>query len=144
MEIDVDFSNVSREFRSAFHGRIDQDVLDRAVEAIKAPQTTYGAKGSVWSAVFYLGFSLTVDSYNDKFNGHAGGVSIPGDGALYGSVTSGDLNALFANTGSFSFVGTPVYLNIVFFDKNTNYLGQFNGGGVSTVIGTGGGSGSWS
>jgi hypothetical protein len=52
--------------------------------------------------------------------------------------------ALYNNTQSFQFNATPVYLNINFFDGNGNFLGSFQSGGISTVLGTGGGNGSWS
>lgn len=68
------------------------------------------ATGNVASAIFYLRFY--VKSAGHVFQGNAGGISLPGGGALYG-------------------------------DGSSNLLGHAEFGGVSIVVGVGGGSGSW-
>jgi hypothetical protein len=65
-------------------------------------------------------------------------------GALFGDVYTDHLPNLYANTVSFEFQGTNVYLSILFFDGNSNLLGNFQARAVSTVTGIGGGSGHWS
>jgi Rhodococcus equi virulence-associated protein len=79
-----------------------------------------------------------------SFNGNAGGVSSPGGGALFGDVYTDNIDNLYANTVSFEFQVTPVYLSILFFDGNSNLLGHFQSGAVSIVTGIGGGTGHWS
>ncbi len=93
--------------------------------------------------IFYLKFQVNVTG-GESFNGNAGGISTPGGGALFGDVYTDNLPNLYANTVSFEFQGTNVYLSILFFDGNSNLLGNFQAGAVSTVTGIGGGSGHWS
>lgn len=112
----------------------------RAVEAVAA--TAYPATGSVASVVFWMKWQ--VQCQGKTFNGDSWGIAFPGGGALFGDVYTDNLNALFANTRSFAFTATPVYTAVYFFDGSSNLLGTFQAGSVSTVTGTGGGSGSWS
>lgn len=136
---------VAHDFRVAMHGKMDKDKMDAAIAALSATTASYPANGSVASFIFYLQFQVTITSPGGKqFNGKAGGLSTPGGGALFGDVYTDDLNALYSNTVSFEFQGTPVYLSILFFDGNSNLLGHFQSGAVSTVTGIGGGTGSWS
>lgn len=104
--------------------------------------STFGGSGSVLSVIFYLKFQLSVEG--KSFNGSGGGVSSPGGGALMGTVFTDDLEKLFNETQNFQFNCTPVYTSLLFFDNKSNLLGHFQGGSVSTVLGVGGGSGSWS
>ncbi len=133
---------IAHDFRTALTGKMPQAQLDAAVTKLTT-DTAYAATGSVASLIFYLQFQVNV-SGGKSFNGKAGGVSTPGGGALIGTVYTDDINALYANTVSFEFQGTPVYLSILFFDGNSNLLGHFQAGAISTVTGVGGGSGSWS
>jgi hypothetical protein len=99
------------------------------------------------SFIFYVRLSLTLEVNglnNANFTGNAGGVGTPGGGALTGYIWTDDLQTLYANTVSFEYQTTLVATNINFFDGNSNLLGYFVGGAVSTVNGIGGGSGSWS
>jgi hypothetical protein len=65
--------------------------------------------------IFYLKFQVNITG-GESFNGNAGGLSTPGGGALFGDVYTDNLPNLYANTVSFEFQGTPVYLSILFFD----------------------------
>jgi hypothetical protein len=109
----------------------------------------YPAKANVISAIFYLRFQIetTADrKYGNPiktFTGNAGGISSPGGGALFGTVFTKDIELLYAETRSFQFNASPVMLNVNFFGKGSKFLGNFMSGGVSTVGGTGGGSGHW-
>lgn len=124
-------------------GVLEPSVLDSAVQTLVATTNSYPAKGSVASFAFYLQFQVTVTG-GKTFDGKAGGLSTPGGGALFGDVYTDDINRLYANTVSFQFNATPVYTNLNFFDSHSNFLGSFQSGSVSTVLGTGGGTGSWS
>ncbi|MEA5456700.1 VapA/VapB family virulence-associated protein [Sinomonas sp. JGH33] len=139
----IDVQTVANDFASSVEGRLDQDKIDAAVSSLLAGAASYGANGNVASLIFYLKFQVNVNG-GKSFNGNAGGISSPGGGALFGDVYTNDLQALYTQTRSFQFNATPVYLNINFFDGNGNFLGSFQSGGISTVLGTGGGSGSWS
>lgn len=98
------------------------------------------ATGNVASAIFYLRFY--VKSAGHVFQGNAGGISSPGGGALYGDLYIND-PAIFEKTVSFEFNAAEAYCSLLFFDGSSNLLGHAEFGGVSTVAGIGGGSGSW-
>ncbi|MEH1905990.1 MAG: VapA/VapB family virulence-associated protein [Nostoc sp.] len=134
---------IAHDFLVSVHDKLDKDKIDAAVKSISATTSKYFAEGSVTSYAFYLKFEVNIDN-GKSFDGKAGGLSSPGVGALFGDIYTDDLNRLYANTVSFQFNATLVYLNINFFDKHSNFLGHFQSGGISTVLGTGGGSGSWS
>jgi len=133
---------VAHDFQLAAHGKLEQPKLAAAVDVLKAQTAKYPAKGNVASLVFYLQFQVYIDG-GKTFEGKAGGLSSPGGGALFGDVYTDDLAALYRDTVSFQFNATPVYLSVLFFDGNSKLLGHFQSGAVSTVLGTGGGTGHW-
>ena len=136
---------IAQQFASHTEGKLAAPQIASVVSALEQKTSSYGANGSVASFIFYLQFGVTVKGPGGKtFKGNAGGVSSPGGGALFGDVYTDDLAKLYANTHSFEFQSTPVYLSILFFDKNHKLLGHFQSGAVSTVAGIGGGSGHWS
>lgn len=139
----VSRETIASHFVVSTHGKLEQDKIDAGVTALTATDTSYAANGSVASFIFYLEFGVNVTG-GKSFRGKAGGVSSPGGGALFGDVYTDDIDRLYRDTVSFEFQGTPVYLSILFFDNNSNLLGHFQAGAVSTVTGVGGGSGSWS
>lgn len=134
---------IGADLRNSLQGALAPEHIDSVVESLAATTTSYGAKGSVASMVFYLQFQVAVTG-GKTFNGKAGGISSPGGGALFGDIYTDDINRLYSSTASFQFNATPVYTNLNFFDSHSNFLGSFQSGSVSTVLGTGGGSGSWS
>jgi hypothetical protein len=134
---------IAEDFRSAMQGKLPEDKISSNVEALLAPQTAYPENGSIVSFIVYLQFQVNITN-GKSFNGKAGGLATPGGGALFGNVYTDDINRLYANTVSFAFTATQVYLAIYFFDGNSNQLGTFQSGAVSTVFGPGGGTGSWS
>lgn len=134
---------LAQNLKNSLHSVLDNDKLVAAEAALLSTQTAYPANGSVASFIFYFVFQVTVKS-GKQFNGKGGGISTPGGGALFGDVYSDDINRLYRDTVSFQFNCTPVYTNLNFFDKHSNFLGSFQSGSVSTVTGTGGGSGNWS
>ncbi len=135
---------IAHDFAVAAHGKLEPEQIDATVSALTATTTAYPANGSVASMIFYLKFQVTVKNGGKTFDGNAGGVSSPGGGALFGDVYTDDINRLYRDTVKFEFQGTPVYLSILFFDKSNHLLGHFQAGAVSTVLGIGGGKGSWS
>lgn len=135
---------VAHDFHTAMHGKLDDDTIQATTKALLSPATAYPANGSVVSMIFYLQFQVTVTGGGKTFNGKAGGISTPGGGALFGDVYTDDINRLYADTVSFEFQATPVYLSLLFFDSDSNLLGHFQCGAVSTVSGIGGGTGNWS
>lgn len=134
---------IAHDFVTAFHGKMAQDLIEDAVKSLKATEGRYPATGSVASLIFYLKFQVNITN-GKSFNGHAGGASFPGGGALIGDVYTDNLERLYSDTVSFEFQATPVYTSLLFFDKNSNLLGHFQAGSVSIVTGIGGGTGSWS
>ena len=140
----VNRETVANDYAQAMKGKLDDAKVAKAVAAIKADDVTgYAANGSIASLIFYVKVQLTITSTGNTFNGNAGGIFTPGGGALFGTVYTSDLNALIQNTTSFQITSTPVYLSIIFWDENGNVLGTWQAGGISTVLGTGGGSGSF-
>jgi hypothetical protein len=136
---------LAHDFVNSVYGALEQDKIDAAVKALLASETAtaYPATGSVASLLFYLQFQVVING-GKTFDGKAGGISTPGGGALFGDVYTDDVNRLYSNTASFQFNATPVYVNINFFDRHSSFLGHLQSGGISTVLGTGGGSGGWS
>lgn len=134
---------IAHDFIVATHGKLEKDKIDSTVSSLQATTSSYPANGEVASMVFYLKFGVDITG-GKTFRGDAGGLSTPGGGALFGDVYTDDIDRLYRDTVSFEFQGTPVYLSILFFDSNSNLLGNFQAGALSTVTGTGGGSGSWS
>lgn len=139
----VDTNIVAHDFLVAMHGKLEQEKIDAAVTSLKATTAKYAATGSVASLIFYLKFQVSIKG-GKTFDGNAGGASSPGGGALFGDVYTDDLDRLYRDTVSFEFNATPVYLSILFFDGNSNLLGHFQSGAISTVLGIGGGKGEWS
>lgn len=139
----IDTAAVAKEFTASMQGKLSDEQIAAASKVIQTTTTGYPATGNVASLVFYLQFQVDITG-GKEFNGKGGGISTPGGGALFGTVYTDDLNRLYSDTVSFQFTAVAfVYLSIIFFDGNSNALGTFQAGGVSTVNGTGGGSGKW-
>lgn len=139
----VDPRTVADNFARLMNGRLEQSKIDAAVETIKSTATAYSAHGSVASLIFYQKWQVVIDG-GKTFDGHAGGLSSPGGGALFGTVYTDDINRLYRDTVSFAFESASAYTSVQFFDGNSNLLGHLQAGGLSTVAGIGGGSGKWS
>lgn len=139
----IDKKLIAHDFRVAMHEKLEPEQIDDVADALMASEKAYPATGSVASLIFYLRFQVNITD-GKSFDGNAGGISSAGGGALFGDVYTKDLERLYRDTVSFEFQGTPVYLSILFFDGDSNLLGHFQSGAVSTVTGTGGGTGSWS
>jgi hypothetical protein len=135
---------IANDFRTSAQGKLSPEVLDATVKALQKTTTSRHATGSIMSMIFYL--QITVDSPDDErhFVGNVGGVSTPGGGALIGDIYSDDFDKLYNNTNVIQLTATPVYTCVIFFDSQSNVLGSFQAGAVSTVAGVGGGTGQWS
>ena len=141
------------DFKQHFTGKLSEDAMKRAVEGIERitetelkAATASSANGSLASLIFYVKAQCNING-GKSFNGSAWGVSFPGGGALFGDVYlagASTLDDLYRRTTSFTFTATPVYTAFYFSDSGNTLLGHFQAGSVSTVIGTGGGSGNWS
>ncbi len=139
----IDHAEIAAGFKASVEGKMPADQLQSATTAMQAAATGYAANGSIASLLFYMQVQVQIKG-GKTFDGKAGGIGFPGGGALFGTVYTDNINALYANTKSFAFQATPVYFAVEFFDGNHNYLGTFQAGAVSIVTGTGGGSGHWS
>ncbi len=138
-------SQVAQDFRDNWHGKLDDEKLENAVARLEAEDVTaYPAHGAIVSMIFYLKVQVTVDQDQEVFNGNCGGASTPGGGALIGDVYTDDLEHLYAYTSTIELNGTSVYTSVLFFDDNSDLLGHFEAGAISTVNGVAGGSGEWS
>ncbi|QEN89292.1 VapA/VapB family virulence-associated protein [Labrys sp. KNU-23] len=150
-KLNFDPNLAAREFANSMAGLLAQDQINAATADMlgAAAANQYPAKCSIISAIFYLRFTIEVTADRGygrvlkTFTGNAGGISSPGGGALFGTVFTNDINRLYAETVSFQFNSSPVMLNVNFFSKGHAFLGNYMSGGVSTVGGTGGGSGHW-
>ncbi|EEV8846449.1 VapA/VapB family virulence-associated protein [Escherichia coli] len=124
---------------------LDKDKVSCITSKIAAAENKYPAKTTLASAIFYIKVDTQITSEGGKhFSGNAGGLSSPGGGVLFGDLYTDDLDDLYTNTVSFQITMTPVFCSVLFFDSASNLLGHFEGGGVSTVSGVAGGTGSWS
>ena len=131
------------ELKPVLAGKLDAEKIDAVVESVSATTTTYPAHGALISMIFFMIVKVEISGAK-TFDGKAGGVAVPGGGGCWGTVYTDDLNRLYSSTVSFAFTTTPVYVAVYFFDGNSNHLGHFQAGAVSTSTGTGGGSGGWS
>ena len=136
---------IAKEFEKNYKNKLEDDKIGEIVVALTAEDSeVYPAHGAVVSMIFYFKVQVSIDDTNDVFNGSGGGVSTPGGGALIGDVYTDDLDTLLENTVSFECNMTSVYTSVLFFDNDSNLLGHFEAGSVSTTNGIMGGEGSWS
>jgi hypothetical protein len=131
-------------FRAAFADKLGEEKTDQIIETMLSADTAYATNGAIVSGVFWV--QVNVDAWDGQtkaYVGEGGGVFTPGGGALIGAVYTDDLEGLLANTTRFEVNAAAAYTSIVFFDEDSNCLGSYQSGSVSTVIGVGGGKGSW-
>lgn len=145
-KIIVDKNMIAHDFATLYHGKMAQKQIDDAVSSLLSAQTAYPiSNGSIIGGIFYARYTcdIVVNGKNYAGIGNGGGLFTPGGGALLGSVYTSDPVRLVTTTVSFQINATPVYVNINFFDNHSNLLGNLQVGAVSTVVGTGGGTASW-
>lgn len=126
---------VAQDFAANAKGKLTQAQIDSISKSLLANTTPYPATISV--ADGKLQVKVTG---GETFTGNAVGISIP---PSPGDVYTDNIANLYANTVSFQYQATAVYLSILFFDGGSNLLGSFQGGAVPTVT-AGGGKGHWS
>jgi Rhodococcus equi virulence-associated protein len=134
---------IANNFATTWEGKLDQEKIEAAARSIQTTDTSYPARGSVVSRVFYSIWKLAVDG-GKTFTAEAGGEGDPADWSFVGDVYTNDINALYSNTVSFEVNLTPVYMSMLFFDGDSNLLAHFQGGASFTVVGVVAGKGSWS
>jgi len=148
---EIDRDQVASDFRELFANQLPQEAIDNvAAHLASAPKaslaaaatTAYPATGSIASLILYTKCQCTIKG-GKTFDGSTWGVAFPGGGALFGDVYTDDINKMYSKTSSFALAATPVYTSFIFMDDSGNALGSFQAGSVSTVTGTGGGSGHW-
>ncbi|HEY0555653.1 MAG TPA: VapA/VapB family virulence-associated protein [Thermoanaerobaculia bacterium] len=140
-------------FKEQLTGKLSEDVVRRTVESLEKitesqlkAATAHAATGALASLIFYVKGQCTIRG-GKSFNGSAYGASSPGGGALFGDVYlagASTLDQLYRQTTDWAFTAEIAYTAFYFFDSNGNLLGHFQAGSVSTVAGSGTGSGSWS
>ena len=131
------------DFRCKNKTVLSHELIDKIQNQIKDAETGYLTNGSLASAVFYVRVKLSMQPGDHNFTGNAGGIFTPGGGALFGTLFTDNLANLIANAESFELHAAAAYTGVLFFDSSSNLLGHFESGSVSTVVGTGGGTGSW-
>ena len=143
----VSIEQQAADFAELMQGKLPQEVIDQTTGSVQeSAADSHSANGSIASVFIWMKCMCQIDG-GQKFMGDSWGISFPGGGALFGDVylnNGNSLDSLYANTKSFALTATPVYTAFYFYDGNSNLLGNFQAGSVSTVTGTGGGSGSWS
>lgn len=139
----LDQGQMVKDFEASYGTRLPSDALASLKAAIATQTTAHPAHGSVAGIVLYDKVQVVINN-GKTFDGDAWGLGGVGGGALFGNVYTDDLDALYRNTKRFQFTGTPVYVSVIFLDGSNRALGTFQSGGVSTVVGVSGGSGSWS
>jgi hypothetical protein len=134
----------AHDFRENFSEKLGEEKTDQIVEKMLAADTAYAADGAIVSGVFWVEVRVNNwDGQDLQYTGEGGGVFTPGGGALIGAVYTDDLPGLLANTTRFEVNAAAAYTSIVFFDDDSNCLGSYQSGSVSTVVGIGGGKGTW-
>ncbi len=105
-------------------------------------QQQWTVQGVLASALVYQRLKLNVEG-GETFEGYAGGLSFPGGAMVWGTLFTDNIQRLYDRTESFEFNAVGPYLNVNFFDGHSAILGHAQLGGVSSVIGIGGGTGTW-
>ncbi len=135
---------IADDFRAAWAEKLGEAKTDQIIENMLAGDTAYAADGAIVSGVFWVQVNVNDwDGQSKAYVGEGGGVFTPGGGALIGAVYTDDLDTLLASTTRFEVNAAAAYTSIVFFDDDSNCLGSYQSGSVSTVVGIGGGKGSW-
>lgn len=143
----TDSAQIAQDFATTVKGIMPDALVENAVAAMEAADGKYPiSNGSIIGGIFYVRISAAIEVNGRLYNffGNGGGLFTPGGGAVMGDIYTSDPVRLVTSTVSFQVNATPVYVNVNFFDNSSNLLGHLQAGAVSTVVGTGGGTGSWS
>src|SRR4051812_15289630 len=136
--ITADRNLIAHDFSTTYHGRMPQDQIDGAVEAILTAQSSYPiSNGSIIGGIFYTRITcdITVDGKSYAFVGNGGGLFTAGGGALLGDVYTDDALRLVPTTVSFPIQATPGYVQLNFFYDSSKLLRQLQSWAVRIVGG---------
>lgn len=122
---------------------MDDAKLQQTIDKIMSTMPSYNANGTIKSLIFYIDVTVDFDDGFASFKGSGGGAFAPGGGIMKGLLFTDDLNRLIDDTISFETHTVGLYNAVLFFDGNSNLLAHFESGTITTVIGLGGGKGSW-
>ncbi|HVE84609.1 MAG TPA: VapA/VapB family virulence-associated protein, partial [Myxococcales bacterium] len=128
---------LARDYRAAMAGKLDPNRVEAAARKLESTTASHPVTVSINGTQL----KITVKG-GETFVGEISGVS--GPASAPGELYTGDINALYANTRSYEWQGTAVYLSFLFFDANGNLLGNCQVSAVSVMVGIGGGPGRWS
>ncbi len=135
---------IADDFRAAWSEKLGEAKTDQIIEYLLADDLAYACDGAIVSGVFWVQVNVNDWTGQPKaYVGEGGGIFTPGGGALIGAVYTDDLETLLSDTTRFEVNAAAAYTSIVFFDDDSNCLGSYQSGSVSTVVGIGGGKGSW-
>ncbi len=137
---------IAADFREATKGKLPEEKIARAIDALKSWTTSWPCDGEVIAAIFTTKITLHAEpnGVSITFDGNAGGIFGIGLDKIGGVLFSDNILALFFNTMYFEYHGLPAYTGLIFFDRDHNVLGHFEGDGIGLTGGVGGGLGSWS
>ena len=135
---------IAQEFKELVKGKMEQGLIDEAVESLFGTATAYPATLNIVELVLRLKFQIHITEPTGKtFNGDAFEAATPGAGVVPGQVFTPNLNKLYRDTEAFVWSATPVFTGLYFMTSNGGLLGhaQF---GSTVVLGGGAGKGHWS
>jgi hypothetical protein len=136
------FKAVVADFKEAAKGRFEDNQIEQIAKDMSTFTNRYAAQCPIASAVFYV-FANCIVEGGKSAEGHGGGLFTAGGGGSWGHLYTNDIDRLYRDTISFQVNATNVYINVNFFDANSNLLGNYHGGGIGTVVGVGGGTVRW-
>jgi hypothetical protein len=134
---------IVHDFINALKGKLDDEIIQTANKQIQTVMTSYPAVCRIINTGIYSEIQVAITN-GKTFKGNSGIYYPNGNGVVQGQVNTNDIDLLYANTVSMMINITPVYMGISFFDKDSNLLGMFIGSAVATIVGVGGGNGTWS
>lgn len=136
-------NQIAIDFENKYRGKMDDNEIKETTSKILKSKNSYSATGSIAGGIVYVDVSVSLKDTKGEFKGHDWGPFSPGAGALFGDVYTDDLDALLKDTITNEVNAIAVYTSILFFGPNRKFLGHFQSGGVSTILGFGSGSGKW-
>ncbi len=135
-------------YRETYQGKFDDKKLDEHAASLERLLTTEKifAKAFITSFVIVQDVSINTKGGDDTMDicvSTTGGACTAGSGVTLGDIYTEDMDGLLKNTAWIGFFAAAAYLHIDFYDKDHKIIGHFEGGGLSSVIGGGGGSAKW-
>ena len=129
---------------AALQDKVDQPKIDAILKKLQANAQAYPANGLIISFVLFTKVQVMLKDGSKSFTGYGGGLATPGGGPNFGDVYTDDFNKLCAETDGFVVITTPVYLTVLFLDKDLSLLGHYQSGAISTAGAQFSGAGHWS